>query len=218
MGMKLRIVMALIACVGLSVTQLRADGMPPPEDKNFNPVPSIPGVPAPGVPATPQKPSKPAAAPAVAPAAPTSPPAAAPAPAPAPAPVSAPANPSTPVSSDQPAPTPAVAPPAKGQKKTLFEVVSIDVQIGERHPPFANIVVKGVARTGGWKNIELEPLPTFAKEVGMRSFKLVGTPPDGPATQALTSVTASIRIDPIPDDVKTIRVLAETNEVAQTFR
>ena len=115
-------------------------------------------------------------------------------------------------------PPPVVAPSVNAQKKTLFEVVGIDVQIGERQPPFANIIVKGTARTGGWKNIELEPLPTFAKEVGMRSFKLVGTPPAGPATQALTPVTASIRLDPIPDDVKTIRVLGETNEVAQTFR
>ena len=208
--MTLRFVMAMIACVGLSLMLARADGMPPPEDHNFNPVPSIPGVPGPGVPATPQKPAKPAPEPA---------------PAPAPAPVSAPCAPAEPAPSTPPTPAPVVtppapvvAPPAGAQKKTLFEVVSIDVQIAERKPPFANVIVKGVARTGGWKNIELEPLPTFAKEVGMRSYKLVGTPPDGPATQALTPVTASIRIDPLPDDVKTIRVLGETNEVAQTFR
>ncbi len=206
--MTLRFVMAMIACVGISLTLARADGMPEPEDRNFNPVPSIPGVPGPGVPATPQKPAKPTPVPAPVPAA---------TPAPA-APVSAPSNPSPPASSTEPAPVPVVAPPASTQKKTLFEIVSIDVQIGERQPPFANVIVKGVARTGGWKNVELEPLPTFAKEVGMRSFKLVGTSPDGPATQALTPVTASIRIDPIPDDVKTIRVLGETNEVAQTFR
>ena len=57
-----------------------------------------------------------------------------------------------------------------------------------------------------------------ALRIIFHTFKLVGTPPDGPATQALTPVTASIKIDPIPDDVKTIRVLGETNEVAQTFR
>lgn len=208
--MTLRFVMAMIACVGISLTLARADGMPEPEDRNFNPVPSIPGVPGPGVPATPQKPAKPIPVPAPAPA-----PAPAPIPAPA-APISAPGNPLGPVPSSEPAP--AVAPPASSQRKNLFEVVSIDVQIGERQPPFANVIVRGVARTGGWKNVELEPLPTFAREVGMRSFKLVGTSPDGPATQALTPVTASIRIDPIPDDVKTIRVLGETNEVAQTFR
>ena len=75
-----------------------------------------------------------------------------------------------------------------------------------------------MARTGGWKNVELQPLQTFAPEVGMRSFTLVGVAPTGPVTQALTPVTVTIRVDPLPNDVKTIRVLGETNEVAQTFR
>lgn len=194
--MSLRFAMATIACVGLSLTLARADGMPDREDKNFNPVPSVPGVPAPGVPATPPNPPKPAAMPAPTPAT-----AAAPASAVTPAP-SAPATPPVPVA----------------LKKAVYEIVSIDVQIAERQPPFITVTVKGVARTGGWKDVELQPLPTFAKEVGMRSFKLVGTPPDGPATQALTPVTATIKIDPLPDDVKTIRVLGETNEVSQTFR
>jgi hypothetical protein len=78
--------------------------------------------------------------------------------------------------------------------------------------------VKGTARTGGWKNIELRPLQTIAAEVGMRSFTLVGTPPDGPSTQSLTPIATTIQINPLPADVKTIRVLGETNEVAQTFR
>jgi hypothetical protein len=202
MGMTFRFAMAMIACVGFSLSPARADGMPAPEDQNFNPVPSIPGVPAPGVPATPQKPSKPATAP-------TSTPTPEAAVTPAPAATSAPET------------TPAPAAPATteaAQKKTVYEVVTIDVQIAERQPPFINVTVKGMARTGGWKNVQLEPLPTFAKEVGMRSFKLVGTSPDGPSTQALTPVTATLKIDPLPDDVKTIRVLGETNEVAQTFR
>ena len=88
----------------------------------------------------------------------------------------------------------------------------------ERQPPIASITVKGTARTGGWKNVELKPLQTFAPEVGMRSYTLVGTPPSGPATQSLTPVTATVQLDPLPADVKTIRVLGETNEVAQTFR
>jgi len=92
------------------------------------------------------------------------------------------------------------------------------VQVGERQPAFATVTVKGTARTGGWKNVELLPLQTFAPEVGMRSYTLVGVPPSGASTQALTPVSVSIRIDPLPNDVKTIRVLGETNEVAQTFR
>jgi hypothetical protein len=138
------------------------------------------------------------------PAAPTTP-APSPAPAATPAPTTAPAAPATP----KPTTTPASA------QKTIYEVLSVDVTVQDKT---AIITVKGTARTGGWKNVELRPLQTFAPEVGMRSFTLVGTPPSGFATQALSPVSVSITITPLPADVKTIRVLSESNEVAQTFR
>jgi hypothetical protein len=102
------------------------------------------------------------------------------------------------------------------QKKQIYEILSVDVQVTPK--PAAMITVKATARTGGWKDIELKPLQTFAAEVGMRSYTLVGTPPSGPSTQALSPVSVTITLDPLPADVKTIRVLGETNEVAQTFR
>ena len=47
--MTLRIVAVVAACIGLVCANLAfADGMPDPEDENYNPVPSKPGVPAPG--------------------------------------------------------------------------------------------------------------------------------------------------------------------------
>ncbi len=226
--MTLRIVAASAVCIGFLVAAnyAAADGMPDAED--FNPVPSVPGKPAPGVtqpaPIKQTKPSvKPAPAPAVdEPDAPpanynegddtsptTAPPAPTPAPAPAPTPTPAPTPPVA-----TPAPTPAPAPVT--QKKPIYEIISVDVQVSAK--PSATITVKGSARTGGWKDIELKPLQTFAAEVGMRSFTLVGTPPGGMSTQALSPVTVTITLDPLPADVKTIRVLGETNEVAQTFR
>ena len=97
-------------------------------------------------------------------------------------------------------------------------MLSVDVTIQDKaNPRSAVITVKGTARTGGWKNIELRPLQTFAPEVGMRSFTLVGTPPSGFATQALSPVSVTITITPLPADVKTIRVLSESNEIAQSF-
>ena len=264
--MSLRSVAAAAACIVslLLVSQVptRADGLPEPEDENYNPVPSKPGVPAPGVTQPPpikDKKPKPAKAPkpAKTPAAPLSTPAPTPVPAvqpPVAAPVVAP-PPETPVTTtppataptppSQPQPQPATppttpppvqpAPPAAATstppatpaapaatpvsaKKPIYEITGIEVQIAERQPPIGVITVKAVARTGGWKDIELKPLQTFAPEVGMRTFTLVGTPPTGVATQALSPVSAMIRIDPLPADVKTIRVLGESNEVAQTFR
>jgi outer membrane biosynthesis protein TonB len=221
--MTLRIVAATTACIGFLIvaTFAAADGMPEPEDDNFNPVPSVPGTPAPGVtqpaPIKPAKPApvvapKPAPAPVVSAPEPTPPPdepddvePSTPAPAPTPAPVSPP-----PVTTPPAATTPSV------QKKQIYEILSVDVQVTPK--PAAMITVKATARTGGWKDIELKPLQTFAAEVGMRSYTLVGTPPSGPSTQALSPVSVTITLDPLPADVKTIRVLGETNEVAQTFR
>ena len=223
-----------------------ADGMPDDEDDNFNPVPSVPAVPAPGVKAPPPvranpKPAKPAApaAPLVQPATPPTPapvpsaPVVAPPPAPAPvAPIAEPTPPAavttpSPVTvqpvppAAEPAPAPVApkpAPAASNGQKTIYEVLTVDVAISKKNPPSAVITVKGTARTGGWSKVELRPLQTFAPEVGMRSFTLVGQPPSGFATQVLSPVTATFTIDPLPADVKTIRVLSETNEIAQNFR
>ena len=297
--MKFRSIAAAAACCSaLVLAQVApglADGMPEPDDANFNPVPSVPGVPAPGMTqpapikpakstkrkkqASHEKPAKhrrhntrpseavaPAPATTPAPAAAPSPvsnpapapvisapapvvqvppaPSAAPAPAapvsPAPVlatpPVNAPAVPApvappvvppapvtppavTPPAVTAPAPATPVAPrPASQQQRTVYEVLSVEVQFPDKNPSAATIVVKGTSRTGGWTNLELRPLQTFAPEVGMRSFTLVGTPPSGMSTQALTAVTATHRIDPLPADIKTIRVLSESNEVAQRFR
>jgi hypothetical protein len=111
---------------------------------------------------------------------------------------------------------PAATTPAATLKKQIYEILSVDVQVSAK--PAATITVKATARSGGWKDIELKPLQTFAAEVGMRSYTLVGTPPSGPSTQALSPVSVTTTLDPLPADVKTIRVLGETNEVAQTFR
>jgi hypothetical protein len=107
--------------------------------------------------------------------------------------------------------------PASSQT-TVYEVLSVDVTIQDKATPRSAIItVKGTADTGGWKNIELRPLQTISPEVGMRSFTLVGTKPSGFTTQAFSPVSATITISPLPDDVKTIRVLSESNEIAQSF-
>jgi hypothetical protein len=213
--MTLRIVAVSAACIGaLVVTSLAfADGMPDPEDAKFNPVPSVPGTPAPGVT---QPPPVKDTTPAPAPAAPlTTKPAPPPEPVEPPPPTPAPTStpPASPAAT--PAPTPAADKEPASQKKQIYEVTSVDVKVANGG---ATVTVKGTARTGGWKEIELKPLPTFAPEVGMMSYTLVGTPPSGPVTQALTPVSTTITINPLAAEVKTIRVLGETNEVAQTFR
>ena len=214
-----------------SVPAVPAPGMkqPPPVRSNGKPI-------APTPPAPPAQPVSPKVEPAPAPlAAPIAPPEPAPVVAPQAAPT-APVTTRSPVVVQPVTPVPttdssAVTPPAAAPKPaakaapqptvgqaTIYEVLTIDIAILKKNPAAAQVTVKGTARTGGWSKIELKPLQSVSPETGMRSFTLVGQPPSGFATQVLTPVSATFTIDPLPDDVKTIRVLSETNEIAQTFR
>ena len=99
---------------------------------------------------------------------------------------------------------------------TLVYTVDSVALIKTNAPGNYSILVRGSVRTGGWSNARLKPLETFAREEGMMSFTLVATPPapDTFVTQVITPVELTMIVD-IPADVKTIRVMAETNEVSQ---
>jgi len=125
----------------------------------------------------------------------------------APAPQAAPPQPAEPTR----APTPA------NGLQTVYEVLSVDITMLKKTPAAAVITVRGTARTAGWTKIELRPLSTGMTETGMRSFTLMGQPPSGFSSQVLTTVSAKVTLDPLPEGVRTIRVLSETNEIAQSF-
>lgn len=93
-------------------------------------------------------------------------------------------------------------------------MISIDVKVLERQPPAAEVVVKGKAPTGGWTNVTLRPIETKGTVL---ELELVGTPPSGPATQAITDVAAAVQINPLPADVKMIRVVASTNKALKVL-
>lgn len=97
----------------------------------------------------------------------------------------------------------------------MHAVISIDVKILERQPSVAEVVVKGVAPTGGWKDVTLRPVETKG---GVLELELVGTPPSGPATQVLTNTAAAVQINPLPAEVKMIRVVSQTNKALKVIR
>jgi hypothetical protein len=76
------------------------------------------------------------------------------------------------------------------------------------------IMATGTVRTGGWSEPQLvahdeEPVD------GILHFEFVAVAPDGPVTQALEPVTVTLTIDPLPEGVSAVRVVAEENEVVQ---
>jgi hypothetical protein len=95
----------------------------------------------------------------------------------------------------------------------LHAVISIDVKMLQSSA--AEVVVKGKAPSGGWTNITLRPIETKGTVL---ELEFVGTPPAGPATQAITDVAAAVQINPLPADVKMIRVVANTNKALKVVR
>ena len=83
-----------------------------------------------------------------------------------------------------------------------------------KNPKSVTVTAKGRTETAGWKNIELRPLEPYTQDVTMLSFTLKGTRPAGLAAQVKTLVSTSIVIDPLPADIKTIRVLANSGTMA----
>jgi hypothetical protein len=134
-------------------------------------------------------------------------------------PMSAPVAPApvAPVAPAAPAAEPSKVPLQTNGLQTVYEVLSVDITMMKKTPAAAVITVRGTARTAGWTRIELQPLNTGVAEAGMRSFTLVGQPPSGFSSQVLTTVSARVTLDPLPEGVRTVRVLSETNEIAQSF-
>lgn len=77
------------------------------------------------------------------------------------------------------------------------------------------VVVKGKAQTGGWTDVTLRPIETKGTVL---ELELVGTPPASPSTQAITDVAAAVQINPLPAEVKMIRVVANTNKALKVVR
>ncbi len=78
----------------------------------------------------------------------------------------------------------------------------------------AEVTVKGFAPTGGWTNVTLRPVETKG---GVLELELVGKAPTGPATQVLTNIAAAVQINPLPAEVKMIRIVSQTNKALKVI-
>ena len=127
-------------------------------------------------------------------------------PAPAPAPAVA-----TPPAPQPPAPPP--IPPA-----TELPVNSVDSVMLSRpqDEPMAIIIrVSGTAVSPGWTDAKLAEAPDAGGDNTIRTYKFVATSPPMPeANRSAQPIEAEIRVDSLPADIKTIRIVSGTNEVS----
>lgn len=99
--------------------------------------------------------------------------------------------------------------PAAAQAVYTVDAVQVD------RPDPTGIVIKasGTVRTAGWTDAKLEAETNVAASDTM-TYKLVATPPpkDTNVTQAMQPIEATLKVENVPPEVKTVRVVAETNQ------
>lgn len=96
------------------------------------------------------------------------------------------------------------------------EIVEVNAGIeGDEENPLLVFEVEGLAPTGGWANVRLEPHTYIdAPDDGFQDFDLVGDRPSDPSTDALTPVEAGYE-GPLEDWCIGVRVHAVDNMIEE---
>lgn len=102
--------------------------------------------------------------------------------------------------------------------KNVYEVKSVDLQLKESLPPFVLVKASGTVRTGGWTNARLEPAIYITPPLdGIQDLNFVADEPTGPSTDGIEKVDAELDMGRVADWMRGVRVLAETNQIEETF-
>ena len=98
----------------------------------------------------------------------------------------------------------------------IYSVHSVSLSILKKNPPILHIDAKGKTRTSGYTNVRLEPrIYVKPPADGIYEFDFVATEPSGVAAQVLTDVEAAYDWDSYPDELKGVKLYAETNDIVE---
>jgi len=94
-----------------------------------------------------------------------------------------------------------------------LEVKEVVLAILKSNPPQLAITAFGVVRTLGYTNPRLVPFVYIQPPPdGIYDFSFVATAPTGPVGEMISPVTALYIMDPMPSDLKGVRIHASTNQ------
>jgi hypothetical protein len=116
-----------------------------------------------------------------------------------------------------PPPPPEYPAPEKAQAamQPVLSVDSVTFQVSVSNPPQVVVTARGMVRTGGWSQPRLAPLGGPVDGVLSFRFEAQGPAPGAMVTQVISPIEAVTTIAPLPEGVKKIRIVAETNELVQ---
>ena len=117
------------------------------------------------------------------------------------------------------APPPAAPVPAPIPPSTEAPVNSVDSVMLSRpqDAPSAMIIrVLGTAASTGWSLPKLEPMADAGSDASIVSYQFVATSPEASddANTAAEQIETELRVDSLPPEVTTIRIVSATNEVS----
>jgi hypothetical protein len=129
------------------------------------------------------------------------------------------APPPAPVAITEPPAPPPPAAPAPIPPSTEVQVNSVDSVMLSRpaDAPNAMIIrVLGTTASAGWSLPKLEPMADGSSDASIVSYQLLATSPEAAddANTAPQQIVTELRVESLPPEVTTIRVVAATNEVS----
>lgn len=99
-----------------------------------------------------------------------------------------------------------------GQLQQVHEVTAIQLSVLESLPQQLKIDAEGNARSGGWSNPQLVPYEYIAPPAdGIYEFDFKAQPPADFATQAITPIKTGYTMNPLPENLKGVKIYAEQN-------
>jgi len=116
------------------------------------------------------------------------------------------------------APPPAPAGPPPIPPSTELPITSVDSVMLSRPqdaPESMIIRVLGTASSAGWTEPKLEPMADTSGDTSIKSYQFVATSPESADAGAATqSIETELRVEGLPPEVKTIRIVSASNEVS----
>ena len=118
---------------------------------------------------------------------------------------------------EAPAPPQPPAPPPI-PASTELPVNTVDSVMMSRAPDTPAVLVihvAGTAISAGWTEPRLTPSQETSEDPSVRTYQLVATSPaEMPAERMPQPLEADLNVDDLPPEVKTIRIVAGTNEIS----
>ncbi|KPJ93033.1 MAG: hypothetical protein AMJ55_08860 [Gammaproteobacteria bacterium SG8_15] len=96
----------------------------------------------------------------------------------------------------------------------MAEITDVQLTLSKSNPPQLDIAVKGNVTSSGWTKPELTPFVYVTPpQDGIYDYDFQAVPPAGPAATVITPIEAGYSLNPLPDNLKGVRIHASQNKM-----